>query len=176
MAERERLRELALETLAKLLAEQRRAGDAEGALRTAGRLIALDPLQEPVHRSLMRLYSELGRRGTALQQYQQCERILRRELGVEPEEETVWPPSARIRALFAEAKRHLDRALALAHKHGRRPLLARCHLDLAELEREAGRREDALEHICHATTMFAEMGMRFWLEQAEAERLHLDPV
>ena len=73
MAERERLRELALETLAKLLAEQCRAGDAEGAPPDGGRLIALDPLQEPVHRSLMRLYSELGRRGTALQQYQQCE-------------------------------------------------------------------------------------------------------
>jgi DNA-binding SARP family transcriptional activator len=89
MAERERLRELALEALAKLLAHQQRGGgDTESALRTALRLIALDPLQEPVHRSLMRLYSELGRRGAALQQYQLCERILRRELGVEPEEAT----------------------------------------------------------------------------------------
>jgi DNA-binding SARP family transcriptional activator len=89
MAERERLRELALETLAKLLAHQQRAGeDRDGALRTSLRLIALDPLQEPVHRSLMRLYSQLGRRGAALQQYQLCERVLRRELGVEPEEET----------------------------------------------------------------------------------------
>ena len=89
MAERERLRELALEALAKLLAlQQRGGGDAEGALRTALRLIALDPLQEPVHRCLMRLYSELGRRGAALQQYQLCERVLRRELGVQPEEET----------------------------------------------------------------------------------------
>src|SRR5262245_22788298 len=88
MAERERLRELALEALARLLARQRGAGDAEEALRTALRLIALDPLQESVHRSLMRLYSELGRRGAALQQYQLCERVLRRELAVEPEEET----------------------------------------------------------------------------------------
>jgi tetratricopeptide (TPR) repeat protein len=89
MAERERLRELALETLARLLAQQQRGGETrEGALQTALRLIALDPLQEPVHRSLMRLYSELGRRGAALQQYQLCQRVLRRELGVEPEEET----------------------------------------------------------------------------------------
>ena len=88
MAERERLRELALETLARLLAQQRGAGAVEAALRTALRLIALDPLQEPVHRSLMRLYAERGRRGSALQQYQLCVGILRRELGVEPEEET----------------------------------------------------------------------------------------
>ena len=88
MAERERLRELALETLAKLLAQQRAAGATEEALQTALRLIALDPLQEPVHRSLMRLYAELGRRASALQQYQLCVGILERELGVEPEEET----------------------------------------------------------------------------------------
>ena len=89
MAERERLRELALEALARLLAhQQRRGGDLQEALQTALRLIALDPLQEPVHRSLMRLYSDLGRRGAALQQYQLCERVLRRELAVEPEEET----------------------------------------------------------------------------------------
>ena len=70
MAERERLRELALDALARLLAYQRSAGLAEPALQTALRLIALDPLQEAVHRTLMRLYAQLGRRGAALRQYQ----------------------------------------------------------------------------------------------------------
>ena len=88
MAERERLRELALEILAKLVAQQRAAGAIEEALQTALRLLALDPLQEPVHRSLMRLYCGVGRRASALQQYQECVRVLRRELGVEPENET----------------------------------------------------------------------------------------
>jgi DNA-binding SARP family transcriptional activator len=88
MAERERLRELALETLARLLVRQRAAGAIEDALQTALRLVTLDPLQEAVHRSLMRLYAELGRRGSALQQYQLCVGILSRELGVEPEEES----------------------------------------------------------------------------------------
>jgi DNA-binding SARP family transcriptional activator len=87
-AERERLRELALEALARLLAHQRRAGLLEPAVQTAGRLLALDPLGEPVHRTLMRLYARLGRRGAALRQYGQCVAILRRELGVEPEIET----------------------------------------------------------------------------------------
>jgi DNA-binding SARP family transcriptional activator len=70
MAERERLRELALEALARLLAAQRAGGAAEAAVQTGLRLIALDPLQEVVHRTLMRLYVRVGRRGSALHQYQ----------------------------------------------------------------------------------------------------------
>ena len=88
LGERERLRELALEGLARLLAQQRKGGTAEAAVQTALRLLALDPLQEAVHRTLMRLYAELGRRGTALRQYQQCVSILGRQLGVEPEPES----------------------------------------------------------------------------------------
>jgi len=87
-AERERLRELALEAVAQLLVLQRRAGEAEGAVKTALRLLALDPLQEAVHRTLMRLYAQLGRRGAALRQYQACVGVLQRELSVEPEAET----------------------------------------------------------------------------------------
>lgn len=88
LGERERCRELALEGLAKLLAHQRRAGATEAATRAALKLLALDPLQEPVHRALMRLYADLGRRGAALRQYQQCVTVLQRELGIEPEAET----------------------------------------------------------------------------------------
>lgn len=86
--ERERLRELALETMARLLAHQRSAGAAEAAIRTALGLLALDPLQEPVHRTLMRLYAGLGRRGAALRQYQLCVDTLRRELSTAPEAAT----------------------------------------------------------------------------------------
>jgi DNA-binding SARP family transcriptional activator len=88
LAERERLRELALEALAKLLAHQHQSRASERAIRTAIRLLALDPLQEAVHRTLMRLYVQLGRRGAALHQYQLCVSVLHRELGMEPEEDT----------------------------------------------------------------------------------------
>ena len=88
LGERERLRELALEGLAKLLAHQRRAGATAAAIQTGLKLLALDPLQEPVHRTLMRLYAEAGRRGAALRQYQACVAVLQRELGLEPEAET----------------------------------------------------------------------------------------
>src|SRR5262245_39293849 len=88
LAERERLRELALEALARLLAHQAKSPATERAIQTALRLLALDPLQEPVHRTLMRLYARQGRRSAALKQYQVCVGVLRRELGAEPEPET----------------------------------------------------------------------------------------
>jgi DNA-binding SARP family transcriptional activator len=87
-AERERLRELALEALAKLLAHQTRTSATERAVQTAVRLLGLDPTQEAVHRTLMRLYDRLGRRGAALRQYEVCVRVLEQELGAEPEVET----------------------------------------------------------------------------------------
>jgi tetratricopeptide (TPR) repeat protein len=77
-------------------------------------------------------------------------------------------------AQLAMAEGHLDQALSLAREYGRRPLVARCHLDLAEVARKSGRRAQALEHLARATAMFDEMGMRFWLEQAAAERQRLD--
>ena len=86
--ERERLRELAIEGLAKLLGLLGRSGAMDRAVQVAVRLLGLDPAQEPVHRTLMRLYAEQGRRGTALRQYQVCVETLERELGVEPEAET----------------------------------------------------------------------------------------
>jgi len=61
------------------------------------------------------------------------------------------------------------KALALAEPRGMRPLAAHCHLGLGKLYRRTGERELALEHLATAVTMYREMDMRFWLEQAEAE-------
>jgi DNA-binding SARP family transcriptional activator/predicted ATPase len=88
VAERERLREMALDALARLLASQTKTASTERAIQTAVRLLALDPLQEAVHRTLMRLYARQGRRGAALKQYEVCVGVLRQELGTEPEAET----------------------------------------------------------------------------------------
>jgi DNA-binding SARP family transcriptional activator len=88
VAERTRLHEMALEALGRLLAHQTRQDLIELAVRTATRLLALDPLQEPAHRTLMRLYMRQGRRGAGLTQYQICVEVLRRELAAEPEAET----------------------------------------------------------------------------------------
>jgi DNA-binding SARP family transcriptional activator len=87
-AERERLRERAREALTQLLEQQSQGGAIEPAIQTAGRLLSLDPVQESVHRTLMRLYIRQGRPPLALRQYRLCVSALQRELGVEPEAET----------------------------------------------------------------------------------------
>ena len=70
-------------------------------------------------------------------------------------------------SLGAEA--FYQKALALAGELGMRPLAARCHLGLGRLYRQAGQGASAKEHLGTARTMLAQMEMRFWLEQAEAE-------
>ena len=70
-------------------------------------------------------------------------------------------------------ERHYHAALALAAELGLRPLVAHCHLGLGRLWRTSNPRV-AGEHVSTATTMFREMGMRFWLEQAEAEMKELE--
>ena len=87
-SERQRLRELGLNALEKLLAMDLAAGSLERAVETGLRLLALDPLRESAHRALMELYARQGRRTAALRQYQRCAEALRRELGVEPEAAT----------------------------------------------------------------------------------------
>jgi tetratricopeptide (TPR) repeat protein len=60
---------------------------------------------------------------------------------------------------------HYRQALAIAELHGMRPLVAHCHLGLGKLYRHTGKRDLARENLTAATTMFREMGMKFWLEQ-----------
>jgi hypothetical protein len=64
---------------------------------------------------------------------------------------------------------HYREALALAEPRGMRPLIAHCHFGLGKLYRRTGQHELASEHLTTATTMYREMGMTYWLEQAEAE-------
>jgi DNA-binding SARP family transcriptional activator len=54
----------------------------------ARRWIAIDPLHEPAQRALMKLYALSGQRAAALRQYQECARVLKQELDVEPLAET----------------------------------------------------------------------------------------
>jgi hypothetical protein len=43
------------------------------------------------------------------------------------------------------------------------------HLGLGKLYTRTDKREQAQEHLTTAKTMYREMGMTYWLEQAEAE-------
>ncbi len=50
-----------------------------------------------------------------------------------------------------------------------RPIVAHCHLGLARFHRRTDKRQEAQEHLSAAVSMFREMDMRFWLEQAESK-------
>jgi DNA-binding SARP family transcriptional activator len=65
-----------------------RLTEATGELSHARRWLELDPLHEPAHRALIRIYAALGDRAAALAQYRDCVRTLSRELGVPPLTET----------------------------------------------------------------------------------------
>jgi predicted ATPase/DNA-binding SARP family transcriptional activator len=108
----------ALERLARGLSEQ---GEFEAAIAYARRWVALDALHEMAHRLLMQFYAGSGQRAAALRQYEACERVLREELGLPPEEATTLVfeaikagrglPVAEEEAEFAAAP------TAAAHKH-----------------------------------------------------------
>jgi tetratricopeptide (TPR) repeat protein len=74
---------------------------------------------------------------------------------------------------LGEADRRYREALDLARQLGMRPLVAHCHLGLGKVSRRTGKRQEAEDHLAIATTMYQEMGMRFWLEQVEAARQEL---
>ena len=68
-----------------------------------------------------------------------------------------------------DAESYYLEALALAGELRMHPLLAHCHLGLGKRYRRTGNRDQARAHLTAAVTMYREMDMRFWLEQAEAE-------
>jgi class 3 adenylate cyclase/tetratricopeptide (TPR) repeat protein len=72
-------------------------------------------------------------------------------------------------ASVAAAENYYRQSLALAEVLSMRPLIAHCHLGLGKLYRRTGKGEQARDHLTTATTMYREMDMRFWLEQAEQE-------
>ena len=63
-------------------------GDWAAAIIYARRYLAVDHLDEEMHRRLIQLYAITGDRAAAISQYQACASLLQRELGVAPLDET----------------------------------------------------------------------------------------
>lgn len=87
-SERERFRLMSCRIYVRLMDNAEGAGRFEEALTYGSKLLALDPLQEQVHRAMMRLYVAQGRHDAALSQYERCRRELSQQLGVQPALET----------------------------------------------------------------------------------------
>lgn len=88
IAERDRLHRMALRVHAQLVEQLSRRGATDDAIGVAQKSLRVDPLQESMHRTLMRLYLQSGDVVNALQQYETCARLLKRELRIEPDAET----------------------------------------------------------------------------------------
>lgn len=112
--ERERYRDLYLNTLSRLADTAREGGDHVLAIEHTRRLLAADPTNEPAHRQLMSSHLASGNRHAALKQYEECKRVLRAELDTEPAPETT--------ALHLEIKRSAAEQPASARRLTNVPL------------------------------------------------------
>ena len=99
-AEHRRLNATAIKLFDRLAALE--VGQAQ--IDAAQRLLALDQLREASHRRLMNAYAAQGEKALALQQYDQCEKLLLEELKVEPANET-----RELRRAIAAGKSHHEK-------------------------------------------------------------------
>ena len=82
--EREHLRQKLLHALESLTRVSEAQGDYRAAIRSAQRLLEIEPLHETSYVALMRSHHLNGSRANALQVYHRCMTVLREELGVDP--------------------------------------------------------------------------------------------
>jgi adenylate cyclase len=87
--ERSRFAALAATILRRLAAACAAAGEIETAIAAAMRLVTIDNLREDSHRLLIELLARAGRRAEALRRFDAVAELLKRELGVRPDDETV---------------------------------------------------------------------------------------
>jgi DNA-binding SARP family transcriptional activator len=88
LGKREYLNRLAFQGLHSLAAEAEAAGNYEQGLVYARRQLELEPWLEEAHQQVMRLLAQDGQRSAALAQYEACQALLMKELGVQPSAET----------------------------------------------------------------------------------------
>jgi len=155
----------AIASSAWALAQVGEAHEAFSRVREGEQLVERQATMEVLGR-LSAACHALGRAWLLLGRLDEAQRLGDRAIQSSPR-----PPGFAAHALdlLGDVATHLRRALALAEPRGMRPLVAHCHLGLGKLSRRTGQRERSQEHLTTATTMYREMGMTYWLEQAERE-------
>lgn len=88
ISERERLRQVVIDALTRLVLRCRREAQLEQAITYAGRLVQLEPLREDFLRLLMSMRYQVGDRAGALQEHGRFAARLRQDLGTDPMPET----------------------------------------------------------------------------------------
>jgi DNA-binding SARP family transcriptional activator len=115
LRERERLNIQYLRGLEHLMDYYGYHKDYEQALAYGRQILAQNPLREEIHRKEMRLYAQNGQRALAIKHYENCNRILQAELGINPMEET-----QELHKRILELTDDKDVSLALRLDHGTR--------------------------------------------------------
>jgi DNA-binding SARP family transcriptional activator len=87
--ERERLQNMYLEILDKLMGYCETHDQYDSGLAYGEKILLYDRASERTYQRLMRLYYQSGARGLAVRQYQRCVAALDRELGVKPSKRTM---------------------------------------------------------------------------------------
>lgn len=87
--ERERLQNIQLTMLDKLMVHCEAQREFEQGIEYGERVLLFDRAHERTHRRLMRLHYAAGNRGAALRQFEHCAAALRAELGVQPARRTL---------------------------------------------------------------------------------------
>lgn len=87
--EQESWRRQISQVLCQLISLHGGRNELDQALEYANRLLAIDPCHEQTHRHKMQLLAQSGQRSAALTQYETCCRLLKDELGVTPEADTL---------------------------------------------------------------------------------------
>ncbi len=88
LEERYRLEAYYLRALTKLISHYLNNRRFTAAMELSRLLLKADPLSEVAHRAIMVSNYQLGNRSAAIEQYQECVRLLKKELNIDPSEET----------------------------------------------------------------------------------------
>jgi DNA-binding SARP family transcriptional activator/pimeloyl-ACP methyl ester carboxylesterase len=137
--EAEGLRKSLARALRQLAAAYQTQSEFEKAILHARRWVGLDPLHEPAHRLLMRLYAESGQQAAALWQYTECLRILDQEVGL--------PPQPRTTELYESIRRYRKPA-AMPVPKARPPVEYVCSGDVHIAYQILGEGPIDILHIC----------------------------
>ena len=89
IGERERLRDLHLIALTELAEAYAQTGAYRRAINICRQILVIEPCREAVFVRLMLYYYYAGEKGKALQVFQQCEQVMKHELGVIPDQASV---------------------------------------------------------------------------------------
>ena len=111
LTESENLRRDLASALSMLVEDYSALNQTQSAIPYAQRLIALDPINEAAHSQLMQLYVLTDQHTAAIQQYQTLQKLLRKELNVDPQPET--------RELYKKIRRGEIKPVSVEKKMGR---------------------------------------------------------